>query len=184
MPRGIAWVVIAGALAVGCVSAETVVLRKAATNPFVGAKTFALEPLSFQWLKVNGAPVDAWLMMRSDKQRTSFEVDERETARLFAEAVTEGGVGARAGASGAFVIKPFMTDFKVGETPIFDTSEGFGRMTVQFLDPQSKILDEIVVKTPIRVTLANPSFGQQIREAGEVLGKQVVRYLRERTRGR
>lgn len=77
-------------LAVSCAGcfpsvAEVKIVTQASPNPLVGAKKYALAPVSWEGFTYDGQTEAAWLATRSAEQRASFENDKVAVNKKLAE---------------------------------------------------------------------------------------------------
>lgn len=165
-----------------CVPSWTVI-RQAAPNLLNGLTAFAAEPLSYGGLHVGEKTEGEYQSAKSPEQQQSWQTDKAEMAQIFlAElrdrsaglAVTEGSGGGKhtVRAQVVFIEPGFYAYVAAHATEVI--------MRLEVLSPQGAVLDIIEVRVAVEASMANPSSGGRLRQAGRRLGAVAADYLLQR----
>lgn len=162
------------------------VVKQAMPNPFVGKNEFVVEPVTYPNLSVGGKPEATYLADKKPESQQSFEADKTETAKnlietLMAEGARRGlRITPAAGAPGMFNIRPMVTFFEPGNFNGFVNIATELKATLQIVDAQGQVIDEVLFQTAVGASLANPSSGGRMHTAGKNLGSLIASYLQYR----
>ena len=157
------------------------VVRQANPNPFLGAKQFALQAVTFTDLQVGNITESTYLQRKDQKQQQSWQADQAALADLFAKQlrrnVTHAGMAVAD--QSPFTISPRVTRIEPGSY-LFPTEVN---MSVCLLDGSGNTLDEVTLLEQVQFDLfSGASSGQRIRTASAILGNNFASYLRKRTK--
>lgn len=185
-----------GLLAITAVSAASlagigcgppgIVVKQANPNPMVGKNEFVVEPVTYPGLMVGNKPEAVYVGEKKPEQQQSFEADKQETAKnlievLIADAGKKGiKIAPPSGAPGMFNIRPAITFYEPGTFNGFVNINTQLKGTMQIVDGQGQVLDEVIFTTQVEANLINPSSGGRMHTAGKRLGEQMAEYLRFR----
>ena len=174
------------ALAISACAAPYEMIRAAQPNPLLGARTFSLEPLHFDAMIVGEMPVAQYLAAKKPEQQQSFLTDEQAMNGALAAGVIQ-----RAGRleivlgpppnAAVFIIRPIVVHYEPGYYGYVASRPTEGELRVQVLTPDGRLVDELAMRSTIYASLANPSSGDRMREAGDNLGWRISDYLHHRT---
>lgn len=170
---------------VGC-GPPGIVVKQGMPNPFVGKTEFVVEAVTYPGLQVGDKTEAAYLGEKKPEEQQSFEADKTETAKNLLESLTvEAGrrgikVVPASGAPGMFNIRPVVTFFEPGNFNGFVNISTVLKATMQILDTQGQVIDEVQFQATVGASLANPSSGGRMHTAGKMLGTDIARYLQFR----
>ncbi len=184
-----AFAVVLGALALTTAGCHFAV-QADPNDPLYGARSFALEPLTYANLFVGDKPEAVYLSGKSPDQQRSFETDKAETAQKFGEqlihvAAAQGmSISVLSGAPPAapppFILRINFDFVEPGNFNGFVNIATQLRATLVVLNAQGQLLGQFPMNVVIPATLFNPSSGGRMREAGEQLGERAAHYLLRR----
>ena len=166
-----------------------IVVRQASPNPFASARSFTIEPISFESAIVSRKTESDWLAARSPAQRGSWDADKIAMTRAFDTALIHGATNVRvtngpARGSDYVTIRPMIMRLEPG---MFASGlvawPSWIVMRVQLLDPIGGVLDEFEIDTVVEPSIVHPSIGGRMRIASDRLGALTARYLRIRAGG-
>jgi len=167
---------------VGC-GPSWVVIESAVPNPFVGARSFALEPVHFEGVRIGDKSEARYLAEKDEEQQESWEEDKRAFANQFAQGLSDGLPEVRfmaAPAPSPFVLRPIVTFVEPGFYAYVAARSSEVQMIVEIWTTSGQRLDVVRVRAVVPATMTNPSSGGRMRDAGEILGRQISEYLRTR----
>jgi hypothetical protein len=179
---GLAALSLSALAGVGC-GPPGIVIRQGAPNPFVGKSEFVVEAVAYPGLQVGDKTEAAYLSDKKPEQQQSFEADKTETAKNLLESLTveAGKRGIRitpsSGTPGMFNIRPVVTFFEPGNFNGFVNIATVLKATMQILDAQGQVIDEVQFQATVGASLVNPSSGGRMHSAGKILGTDMARYL-------
>lgn len=171
---------------VGC-GPPGIVVRQATPNPLVGKVDFVVEPVAYANLMVGDKTEAAYLGDKKPEQQQSFEADKAETGKNLIEMLTAetGRKGIKVvlstGTPGMYNIRPAITFFEPGNFNGFVNIPTVLKATMQVIDAQGQIIDEVQFQTNVAASLINPSSGGRMHTAGKQIGTDMARYLMFRT---
>jgi hypothetical protein len=158
-----------------------IVERQANPNPFLGAKQFALLPVTFTNLQVGRIAESTYLKRKDQQQQQSWQADQQALADLFARQLKRGlaSAGIVLADQSPFTISPRVTRIEPGS--YWNPTEV--NMNVCLLDGSGNTLDEVTLNSGVPFDLlGGASSGQRIRTASGILGNDFAYYLRKRTK--
>lgn len=170
---------------VGC-GPPWIVVRQANPSPMLGKNEFVVEPITYPGLMIGDKPEAVYLGEKQAESRQSFENDKNETAKNLIEQLmaTAGAKGLKVamstGAPGPFNLRPAITFVEPGSFNGFVNIPTVVRMSLQILDGQGQVIDEVLFKSEQPASIYNPSSGGRMHSAGKDLGVQVANYLTTR----
>jgi hypothetical protein len=179
--------------ATGC-GPHYVVVRQASPNPFAQPGPFAVAPVSFANLVVDGKPEDAFLAGRDPDANARWDADKQRVATTFAESLKAnvdsiGWVGANQ--PGATVVVAHVTEMHGGVSLGLGSTAAHISMEVQLVRG-GQVLDEIKVQAETtqgesgrvgNVPLGGYTGSERLRKTADKLGGYVASYLESRTGG-
>src|SRR5688500_13650123 len=134
----------AALLASGCGPAWTVV-RQANPNPFSAQKGYAVEPVTYNGLRVGKKSEQQYLSEKEQKKQYSWKADQAALSQSFAASLGAAAKGLQVTAGAPAAPGPFVVRTNVGFiepgvfTMVFNLPSEV-RMTIQVLDPQGAVL--------------------------------------------
>lgn len=161
-----------------------VVVRQASPNPFVGHRTFGIDAMHYENLRVGGNTEAEHLADKDPAQRASWEQDKAGLDTEFRGGLTEELRGHPLVAPGGdpFTMRPHVTFIEPGIYTHFFNRATEVHLTVFFLDARTgAVLDEIQFECTEEPTITTPSSGQRLRTCGSRLGSLVAEYVAART---
>jgi hypothetical protein len=180
------------ALSVGCGPAWTVV-KQASPNPLTPQKSFAIEPVRFDGLKVGKKTEQEYLADHAkDAQfEAKWKGDQASIDQAFSSTLAAQAKGLQVApgapaAPGPYVVRPIVTFIEPGVFTMVFNLPSEVRMTLQVVDSAGAVVDEITMKRSVSPgsimgVPTNVSVGERLRECGRLLGSLAAQYLRART---
>lgn len=159
------------------------VIRQATPNPFIGQSAFAVAELNFDGLRVGEKSEQAYLSAKDQQQQGSFATDKVEMAANFTETLKSSAAGlsfSQPGAAAGYTVRPHVVWIEPGFYAYVAAHPTEVVMKLQLLDAKGALMDDIEVRVSVAATIANPSSGGRLREAGRQLGAIAADYLRQR----
>ena len=179
-------------MSVGC-GPSWVYIKQANPNPLVGQKAFAIEPVSYEGMKIGnpGAITEQeWIQKKKPEEQPKFLEDlknskERFNARFIeftTSRASKSGVSVTpaAGQGGTWTLKPQVIEFEGGFNAFVMTSPAVVRLHIKVVDPQGQEVDVI----ELRGSADAGSFGAMVTRLGmlgEQFGNRMGEYLNTRT---
>jgi len=182
---GLAALSLSALAGVGC-GPPGLVIKQGTPNPFVGKNEFVVDPVAYPNLQVGDKTEAAYLSDKKPEQQQGFEADKTETAKNLIEMLTaEAGrrgikIVPASGTPGMFNIRPAVTFFEPGNFNGFVNIATVLKATMQIVDAQGQVIDEVQFQTSVGASLTNPSSGGRMHTAGKQLGVDMARYLQFR----
>lgn len=178
------------ALGTGC-APSWVVVKQAAPNPFTAASEFAVEPISYEGLRVGEKTETDYLADKDEAKKEAWRSDLVVVNQHFQASLTGAAAGLKIAAGppaapGPFVIKPHVTWAEPGiYTAVYNKPSALD-LTVQIADAQGAIVDEFKARAvvPIQTVMnvpTNPSVTDRFKDCGKKLGEIAANYLKART---
>ena len=170
---------------VGCADPWTLV-HQVNPTPYGKSSNMTIEELSFDDVKVGEKTEDQYLATKSADTQQSFRGDKDAMVAQFRK-----GFDAERGAlpiipaglpgSNPFVIKPRVTFIEPGffSGMIVSASTEL-RVTIDVVDANGNMDDEIVISTKVSATMDDPASGTRMREAAQEVGRDTAAYLKKR----
>ncbi|MDC3959932.1 hypothetical protein [Polyangium jinanense] len=159
------------------------VVAKAVPNPFVNQRSFAVEPVHFEGVRIGEKSEAEYQASKDAEQQSSWDEDKRAFASEFGRELTEELPEVQfvsVPAPSPFVVRPVVTFIEPGFYAYVAARPSEVRMTLEIWGPGPQRLDVLEFRAVVPATMTNPSSGGRLRSAGEVLGAQVAEYLRTR----
>jgi hypothetical protein len=165
----------------GCVNRYTVT-RQATPNPISAQTRLLVEPMRFEALTIDGLPEADWRARRTPQQNLSFDGDKRLLnarfgQRLDARARKDGIALTAAVDADTIVLRPILRSLTMGYYGFVVGDDTIADMTVQLLDAQGQLLDEIAVHTAGKADESGISFTDRLAKAADKAADQCVKYL-------
>ena len=174
--------VVFGLFAIGCGGGTPwVVVRQATPDPFTGHPDFVVEPVHFDQAHVGTKTEAEYANDKKADAQDSWNDAKAAFQERFAGELA-GSQDVHVGPSGT-IVRPIVTFIEPGYYAFVTHDPTRVKTTVQFLDPQGAVLDEISVEVKVAATMGSASLGKRMREAGERLGKITGMYLFKRIHG-
>ncbi|HEX2570729.1 MAG TPA: hypothetical protein VH877_14325 [Polyangia bacterium] len=182
-----AWVMALMALAAlpGTACHRYVVVNTA--DPLYGARNFIIEPLAFNNLSVGRLPEEVYLSRKDAQQQQSWQIDKGETAQTYFAQVTQaaGAFGLQIQpppppGPGYFIVRPSVSQFEPGNFNYFVNIPTQMSIVLEIFTPDGRRVGLEAMSTRVPATLANPSSGGRMRQAGGQLGYETAVYLARR----
>ena len=157
------------------------------SDPLYGARNFVVEPLNFSSFSVGRLPEEAYLGRKDVQQQQSWQIDKGETAQRFlAEMVQAAGAWgmqiqpAPPPGPGYFILRPSVSLIEPGNYNYFVNLPTQINIVLEIFAPDGQRVGLEAMSTRVPATLANPSSGGRMRQAGAQLGYQTAVYLARR----
>lgn len=160
-----------------------VVVAKAMPNPFVNQRSFAVEPVHFEEVRIGDKSEEEYQASKDAEQQSSWYEDKRAFAGEFGRELAEELPEVQfvsAPAQTPFVVRPVVTFVEPGFYAYVAARASEVRMTVEIWSAGNQRLDVVELRAVVPATMTNPSSGGRLRTAGEMLGAQIAEYLRTR----
>jgi hypothetical protein len=163
------------------------VVRMAQPNPLLRQRNFIVEPVHFEHVLVGAKTEDAYLAGKKSDAITSWQGDKVEMNNLFLQSLIGHATGLQVGpaqqqpGAGTFIIRPICTFIEVGTYNGFVNVDSRVDLTVQVLDANGTVLDEIAARATVPSSIYNPASGGRLRSASKQLGGNIAGYLHTRT---
>jgi hypothetical protein len=161
-------------------------VRWSSANPLLGQRQFVVEPVHYEGVKINQKSEADFLSDKSSDQVASWQADKADANKIFFENVAAKTAGltiaspTQTAGSGTFTIRPICTSIETGSLNAVDKPTEM-RLTVQVLDSNGGLIDEITSAIAVASQIWNPSSGGRLRRAAVFHGTQVADYLHVRT---
>ena len=161
-----------------CAPAWTVV-RQTSPDPFVGRPQFSVEPLHFEDVTVGEKSGVEYSAGKHAESRESWRTDQEAMSERFTAGLAAEERGLQIGGPGTsnMVVRPVVTFVEPGFYAYVASQPTELAMSIQVLDVDGHLLDEIEIHSEIGATMINPSSGTRLRQAAEHLGKVAAKYL-------
>ncbi len=157
------------------------VVRQAVPDPFVGKPQFTVEKVRFDGLRVGDKTETEYLSGKDDEQRRSWQTDKDAMSEAFAVGVASGeGLSVGLPRPDAATVRPIVTFIEPGFYAGVAAGSTRVDVTVQVLNAQGVVLDEIQASSAVAASMTNPASGTRMREAAEDLGRITADYLHKR----
>jgi hypothetical protein len=158
------------------------VVRQASPDPFAGKPDFTIEKIHFDHLEVGEKSEQDYLAGKDDQQRASWQADKEAMSEAFAVAVATSEQGLSIGPvrPNAAVVRPIVSFIEPGFYVGVAAGNTRVNISVQVLDAQGAVLDEITITSTIAASMTNSASGTRLRQAGEDLGHVTAKYLHTR----
>lgn len=160
-----------------------VVVAKAVPNPFVNQRSFGVEPVHFEGVRIGDKSEEEYQASKDAEQQSSWVEDKRAFAGEFGRELAEELPEVQfvsAPAASPFVVRPIVTYVEPGFYAYVAARASEVRMIVEIWGAGDQRLDVIELRAVVPATMTNPSSGGRMRTAGELLGAQIAEYLRTR----
>lgn len=168
----------AAMLAAGCGPSITVV-RQAMPNPFLGGATFALVPLDYATLTIDGSPPQVWLA-QSGRDGAALQHDLHDAQTVFLAGAASVAGRAIVGAGHRFVVHTSVGAWTRGYYNWVTNPATTVSLNVRITTRRGEVLDEIWLSCRAGHTLFRPTPVQGLRVAMQECGEQLGGYLNQR----
>lgn len=159
------------------------VVRQATPDPFLNHPAFSVEPLHFEPTQVGGKSEAAYLATKDPQQQQTWQADKEAMSERFAAGLAEASDGLQVGGAAApagGLVRPVVTFIEPGYYAGISAGSTRVNMTVQILDAQKQVQDEIAISASIGANMVNSASGTRLRKAATELGKITASYLKTR----
>jgi hypothetical protein len=162
------------------------IIKQAPADQLAGKTSIALVAVDFTNVQVNGKPEADFLAKKDAEGKRQWEDAKKGIEEEFSNYFTNNAKGLtvtpQASAHGAaLVVKPVAEYIDPGYYAVFSQNQSILRVTVQVLNAEGAVLDEISLQHRTPGDLHWATDERRLREDGQVLGKEVAKYLLLRT---
>lgn len=173
-----AWSPLALALVMSC-RPPIIIVRQATPNPFRGGATFALAPLDFSRLTIDGMPPSVWLL-QNGRNATALHSDLARAQLVFQASAIENGGGMFVTSRHGFVVHGSVGAWSRGYFNYFTNPSTTVALNVRITTRRGAVLDEIWLTCRASHSLIRPTPVQGLHVAMEGCGEQLAEYLQRR----
>lgn len=167
-------------------SSQFKVVKQAAPNPFVGVEAFAIDPIQYVDLHVDGKAEAEYTAGFDQEKKAAWEGDKQNIHKVFAEYVVDAsGEGVRLDDAATCRLRPIVREVESGyyRIPAWNAVTKIF-MTVEITDSSGQVADEVFCSDGAAFdAVFNPTVGGRLGSVAKSLGKMVGNYLAERTGG-
>jgi len=167
-------------------SAQFKIVKQADPNPLVGVQAFAIDPIRYVDLHVDGKTEAEYTADFDAEKKAAWEEDKQNVYKVFAEYVADAsGNGIRIDETAACRLRLIVREMDSGyyRIPAWNAVTKIF-MTVELTDPSGEVADEVFCSDGAAFdAVFNPTVGGRLGSVAKSLGKMVGDYLAERTGG-
>ncbi|MFO0549945.1 MAG: hypothetical protein U0271_16240 [Polyangiaceae bacterium] len=162
------------------------IVSQAEPNPLVGQTDFVVQPIDYTDLLVGKKTEQEYLSGKKDKSVESFEGDKAGMNDKFADSVQAAGkrgglnVSEGTGDANGFVLRPHITFLEPGYNAVISKAPSKVVLVLRIENKDGKLVDEVEFKEQTSAGLAT---GTRYRDCAQMLGKQVIEYIKKRVKG-
>lgn len=171
-------IVFAAAGLAGCGPRWTVV-RQASPNPMNVRSAFYVEPLSFDGMRVGEKSESGWMAEKSADTREKWAGDKAAMNETLGDGFDSGRgkeIVRASAPAGAFVVRTRIDRYEPGYNAVVASSNGFVDATIDIVDPNGNVVDELVV----HAEAGGMSAGERARKCARIVGWTTGKYVRQR----
>lgn len=176
-----------GIFAAGC-GPPWEVVRQSVPNPLYGQRSFIVEPILFNDVRVGDKPEDVYLGGKRPEQVASWNADKVAMTTEYIGHVIGRSPGLQIIPAppqappppNSFIVRAFCTFIEPGAYTYFVNIPTRVFLTVQVLTLNNQLVDEFRIRAWEPATAYNISVGGRLRAAGAGLGARVAYYLNTR----